>query len=102
MKKIIQDAYKSTCKRGLITDKTTIEEFIDKLYEEVNEVESVCKYAFEVHEYADIEAINKYDLAHELSDVIKVCMNFATHFGIDIKQSLIENNELNYERADKK
>ena len=39
MKKIIQDNYDSIVKRGLITTSTTRNEFLDKLFEEVAELE---------------------------------------------------------------
>jgi len=39
MKKIIQDNYESIVKRGLITTSTTRNEFLDKLFEEVAELE---------------------------------------------------------------
>jgi len=100
MKKLIKDNYDSIIKRGLITDKTTIKDFTDKLYEEVEEVNELC-YVPGFNDYLDIEAINKHDLSFEIADVILTALNFAKHYNIDIERILKEKIEINNERANK-
>lgn len=79
MKYIIEENYKSIVKRGLITDDTTPQQFIDKIYEEVLEFE----------EKLDPE---------ELADIILVCLNIAKHFDIDIENELLKKIEINKNR----
>jgi len=85
MKTIIEENYKSIVKRGLITHKTTKEDFLYKLYEEVNEFED---------DFLDINC----DIAEELSDIILVCLNIAKHYKIDIEKELINKIEINKTR----
>ncbi len=79
MRYIIEENYKSIVKRGLITPKTTLKEFIDKIDEEVEEFK-VC-----------------YD-KEELADIILVCLNYAHHYDIDIESELLKKIEINKNR----
>ena len=81
MKYIIDQNYESTVNRGLINKKTSMVNFIDKIYEEVSEFE----------EAVDTGTIK--DIKEELSDIILVCLNTAKHYGFDIEQELI--NKIN-------
>ena len=83
---IIKENYETTVGRGLISHKTTIEDFICKIYEESDEFkEAVC--------FGDADQIN-----HELADIILTCLNIANHFNIDIEKQLIKNIKKNKER----
>ncbi len=86
MKKIIQDNYDSIVKRGLITTSTTRNEFLDKLFEEVAELEQA-------------EINNDWgNMCEELADVILVCLNWAKHYNIDIEAELIAKIKKNQAR----
>jgi len=99
MKDIIEENYKSIVSRGLITPNTTISDFIDKLYEEVKEVEDECKFCPEIHDYRTIDLIDKDKLGFELADVRMVVENFARHYDIDIEYYLKEKIKINFDRA---
>lgn len=85
MKTIINNNYDSTVKRGLINTNTTKQEFIDKLFEEIGELE---EYYIEN---------NKLDF-EEISDIILVCLNCAKHYNIDIEKELKNKIKKNYNR----
>lgn len=87
MKQLIEDNYNSIVKRGLITNKTTKLEFINKLFEEVSE--------FEEQYVIDNEFNNE-----ELSDIILVCLNIAKHYNIDIEKELKNKIKINNKRHD--
>jgi NTP pyrophosphatase (non-canonical NTP hydrolase) len=87
MKRIIESNYDSIVKRGLISPQTTKQEFIDKLFEEVSEVEDAC---------LDNDWLN---IAEELADVILTALNFAKHYDIDIELELNQKININYERG---
>ena len=73
MNNIIKENYNATVKRGLITSKTTLLEFTDKLQEEVQEF---------------LNYTNENNFKEELSDIILVCLNIAKHYNIDIETEL--------------
>ena len=81
MKTIIEENYASTVKRGLIKKHTDMQDFIDKIFEEVGEFEEA------------VEIGTLKDIKEELSDIILVCLNTAKHYGFDIEQELI--NKIN-------
>ncbi len=83
MKTIIEENYKSIVNRGLINKKTTKQDFINKLYEEVNEVE---------------ESITLKELSFELADVILTALNYAKHYKIDIETIIKQKIEINKNR----
>ena len=88
MKDLIEANYKSIVDRGLISPTTTLFEFLDKLEEEVEELE---KEALRPRQYSN--------LPEELADVIMVCLNFAKHYNIDIEQEIKNKIEVNKQRA---
>jgi predicted house-cleaning noncanonical NTP pyrophosphatase (MazG superfamily) len=79
MKKIIEENYKVTVKRGLITEKTQIVDFLNKIDEEVKEFRDSLEF-------------------HELADIILVCLNIAKHYNVDIEKQLINNINKNKKR----
>jgi len=83
MKTLIEQNYQSIIKRGLITDKTTVQEFVDKIYEEVNELE---------------EAETEKELVFEMADVILTVLNYARHFNYPIEKTLKQKIEINKNR----
>lgn len=66
--------YAATEKRGLITDKTTIEDFVCKLREEVEELW-----------YSSNSGKCSIDPS-ELADIVIVCESMALHYGIDLQK----------------
>ncbi|QDP46504.1 MAG: hypothetical protein GOVbin4342_29 [Prokaryotic dsDNA virus sp.] len=90
MDKIIEDNYRVTVDRGFITPTTTLFEFLDKLDEEVEELN---KEALISKEYSN--------LPEELADVIMVCLNLAKHYDIDIEQEIKNKIEINIKRIKK-
>ena len=88
MQDIISANYQSIVDRGFITPTTTLFEFLDKLDEEVEELN---KEALISQEWSN--------LPEELADVILVCFNLAKHFDIDIEQELKNKIRINEYRA---
>ena len=88
MQELIADNYQSIVDRGFITPTTTLFEFLDKLDEEVEELN---KEALISKEWSN--------LPEELADVILVCLNMAKHFDIDIEQELKNKIRINEYRA---
>ena len=90
MQDIISANYQSIVDRGFITPTTTLFEFLDKLDEEVKELN---KEALISKEWSN--------LPQELADVILVCLNMAKHFNIDIEQEIKNMIRINEYRAKK-
>lgn len=88
MEKIIELNYKSIVDRGLITPKTTIDDFLNKIDEEVAE------FKHEVNNGSD-ERLNE-----ELADIILTCLNFARHYKIDIEEELKNKIRINLKRKE--
>ncbi len=88
MKELIESNYKSIVDRGFITPTTTLFEFLDKIDEEVEELN---KEALKPKQYSN--------LPEELADVIMVCLNMANHYNIDIEQEIKNKIEINKQRA---
>ncbi len=88
MKEIIEANYKSIVDRGFITPTTTLFEFLDKIDEEVYELNDE---AMKPKQYSN--------LPEELADVIMVCLNMANHYNIDIEQEIKNKIEINKQRA---
>jgi len=86
MKELIEDNYKTIVDRGLITPSTTHTEFLDKIYEEADEL---CLS----YDYNDFE-----NTKEELADVILTCLNMARHFNIDIMKEMKNKIEINRNR----
>ena len=88
MKDLISDNYQSIVDRGLISPTTTLFEFLDKLEEEVKELE---KEALRPKQYSN--------LPEELADVIMVCLNMGKHYHIDIEKEIKNKIKINKYRA---
>jgi len=88
MKELIEANYKSIVDRGFITPTTTLFEFLDKLDEEVRELN---QEALTPKQYSN--------LPEELADVIMVCLNMANHFNIDIQEEIKNKIKINKQRA---
>tara|TARA_Y100001937_G_scaffold37797_1_gene53935 strand:+ start:4796 stop:5074 length:279 start_codon:yes stop_codon:yes gene_type:complete len=88
MKKLINDNYQSIVDRGFITPTTTLFEFLDKLEEEVEELN---KEALRPKQFSN--------LPKELADVIMVCLNMAKHYDIDIEKEIKNKIKINEQRA---
>jgi NTP pyrophosphatase (non-canonical NTP hydrolase) len=88
MKELIEANYKSIVDRGFITPTTTLFEFLDKLDEEVRELNQEALISKEWS-----------NLPEELADVIMVCLNMANHFNIDIQEEIKNKIKINKQRA---
>jgi len=73
LKQIMQSNYEAVKNRGLIDDETTLPDFITKLQEEIGEF---------------IKAKDEAEAAAELADIVGVCLNIASHYGIDLPAEL--------------
>lgn len=83
MKELILRHYIATRKRGLITSYTSINDFSDKIDEEIKEMN-----------YADIhENTIDGDMAQEAIDVVGVIFNMLHHFGFDVEAEFRANVE---------
>jgi len=89
MQKIIELNYKATVDRGLITPKTGIDDFLNKIDEELAE------FKHEVLHGTDAM------LNEELADIILVFLAMAKHFNIDIEEELKNKIRINLKRANK-
>ena len=87
IKEIQERNYEATVKRGQITKETMSFEFVDKLKEELSELEN--------HYF-----INGFIDEKELADVILVCLSFAKHKNIDIMKVMQEKVIFNENRKD--
>ncbi len=88
MQDIISANYQSIVDRGFITPTTTLFQFLDKLDEEVEELNKEALISKEWN-----------NLPEELADVILVCLNMAKHFDINIEQELKNKIRINEYRA---
>ena len=95
MKTIIESNYKSTVDRGLISPNTTALQFIDKIYEEIAELEE--SYSIIEEKPAKKEYFDNFN--EELADIILVCLNCAKHFNIDIEKELENKIAKNFKRS---
>lgn len=69
---VAQRNYKATERRNLINDRTTKQDFIYKLKEEISELELA------------ILNKDKFNENEELADISHVCDSYAQHYGIDL------------------
>ena len=81
MKELIKRHYKATVKRKSISDYTTLEEFTDKLREEIWEFWDADIYEDTIDE----------DMAQEAMDVVGVIFNMLIHYGYDIEAEFEHN-----------
>ena len=85
MKNLLHNHYALIKKRGLITDKTTLGEFMKKMSEEYHE-------AYESWADDCFWAIVPSDsFIYECTDLVMVVMNMFQHYGIDFEDELKKN-----------
>jgi uncharacterized protein YabN with tetrapyrrole methylase and pyrophosphatase domain len=89
MKDLIEESYLAIANRGIINGHTSVEDFLDKLDEEVLELKEY---------YSNFRRIDN----QEIADVIIVSLNMARHFGIDIERELRIKIQINKNRTDGK
>jgi len=86
MKNLLHNHYVLIQKRGLISNETTLHDFMDKLEEEYLEV---------MNAYADLVSIGQSrpdaNLKAELTDLVMVVMNCFERLGIDFRDELKRN-----------
>ncbi len=80
----IKRSYQSIVNRGLITAETTFKDWLDKIKEEVQELE--------------LEEGKHPRIIEELADIIIVATNMAFHYKIDINKSVADKIEVNEQR----
>lgn len=85
MKNLIERNYESTRNRGLINENTSDPEFIDKIKEELSELE-------------DSVYNNDSNWRYELADIILVCLNYGYHYGFDMENILLTKIKYNENR----
>ena len=80
--------YNATVKRGLINSETTKQDFIDKMKEEISELE--------------LALLNndKFNENEELADIRLVCDAMAIHYGIDLQKEKELKMLINEKRKD--
>ena len=88
MQEIIEANYKSIVDRGFIAPTTNLFEFLDKIDEEVEELNKEA-----------LKPRSISNLPEELADVIMVCLNMAKHYDFDIEQQIKNKIEINKQRA---
>lgn len=89
---LITRNYNAQIRRGQINDETNAYEFIEKIDEEVEELNmSIHKLQEKFKDGLD---------SKELADIILVCFSMAKHFNIDIMQVLSEKVDYNEKRVD--
>lgn len=93
MKDLINRSYEAIKARGLINKETLIIDFINKLKEEVGEIEELCD------DQGRVRVMDMEKFLNEWGDVLTVCLNFFTHYGVDIKNILKSNIKKNEARA---
>lgn len=86
MKKLIEENYQSIVNRGLINPGTSMNAFIMKIEEEVQEF-------IEATQVGTLKEIKE-----ELADIVLTCLNTAKHFGFDIELELNKKIEINKNR----
>jgi len=89
IQEIIERSYQATVKRGLINDKTSKIDFLEKIKEEYYELRT-SMYSYK-YEYFD---------ESELADIVLVCFNMAKHFDIDLIKAIEEKTIYNEKRTD--
>ena len=90
IQELINRNYDAQVKRGQITMKTDLIDFLDKIVEEVEEFKN--SYINDGY-FEDIDD-------KELIDIMLVCFSMAKHFGIDWQQVMKDKVEYNEKRED--
>ena len=90
IQELINRNYAAQIKRGQITMKQTLNDFLNKIDEEVKEFKN--SYTNDGY-FEDIDD-------KELIDIMLVCFSMAKHFGIDWQKVMTEKVEYNEKRED--
>ena len=94
IQQLIDRNYAAQVKRGQITPETIPYKFVEKLYEELNELDN------EIYDIDDWVLIPNEKAKKELIDIMLVCFSMAKHFGIDWQQVMTDKVEFNEKRED--
>lgn len=94
IQQLIDRNYAAQLKRGQITPETDFYRFVEKIYEEVRELDD------ELYDPMEVLEPNMENVGKELSDIILVCFSAAKHFGIDWQQVMTKKVEYNETRED--
>lgn len=95
LKEIQERNYQATVKRGLISNKTTIEQFLDKIFEELEELDcSLWDYTKRKRKKSFCK-----NSKLEMADIILTVLAMAKHYDIDIQKALEEKTIINENRA---
>jgi len=89
LKEIIKRNYEATVRRGQISNKTTVSDFLNKTDEEVQELKDSRKGS-QIYPFDPKEAI----------DIILVQTAMLQHYGFDTERLLIEKTLFNEKRPD--
>ena len=89
LKEIIKRNYEATVRRGQISNKTTVSDFLNKTDEEVQELKDSRKGS-QIYQFDPKEAI----------DVILVQTAMLYHYGFDVEKLLTEKMLFNEQRPD--
>ena len=79
---VVDRNYFANVRRGQISDKTTVRDFLSKIYEEVGEL---------VESWDGCDSFDKVELA----DVTLVCFSMAKHFGINLVDEMAKKMKVN-------
>lgn len=91
MNNLFKQHYNAIEKRGKITPETTIDDFIMKMYEEIDELS----------DYTGIGCKElSSDAVMEVIDVMAVCGNLLQHMGYDVEVEFKKNIEKQLNRTD--
>ncbi|HCQ31714.1 TPA: RS21-C6 protein [Candidatus Collierbacteria bacterium] len=94
MKKLQEYIAKMNKERGF--EDTTIPELFMYLSEEVGEMAKAARQATKMHTDS---ASEKFELAHEMADVLSYLLDIANRFDIDLEKSFWEKEEINKQRV---
>lgn len=93
MNKLEKQHYEAIKERGLITEETTIYDFLKKVREEYNELNrELYLDAFETYGLRE-------ETIQECVDLVQVIKNMLHHNGVDYNKALKKNVEIQLERA---
>ena len=86
---VVDRNYFANIRRGKISDKTNVRDFLAKIYEEVDEL---------IESYG-CDGCDSFDKV-ELADVTLVCFSTAKHFGINLVDEMEKKMKVNEKRND--
>lgn len=90
LNEIIKRNYQATVRRGQISNKTTVTDFLNKIDEEVEELKDSRKTCSSIYPFDPLEAI----------DVILVNASMLHYYGFDLENLLTKKVEINETRKD--